>query len=244
MKYRLRSILALIFTAAVALLIFLFFRPAQDNKTSSALNTSATAPSSEHSAAAHVAPKTNAQSPEDNTKAQMRVLEWVELMPPEDLALLEAMTPVDHASMDETELAKDNTPPSKSLKPQGELSRFETAPNEQNRTWKDALVSKRTRAELNQQQIKIAGFIVPLTYNSQQQLTDFFLVPYFGACIHVPPPPPNQIIYVRLPQGMPAPDINIPVWLEGRLKIETLENDLGVSSYSLDAQSVLPYTDE
>lgn len=241
MKYRLRSILALILTAAVALSIFYYSRSVDDNKPTSATTSSAAAGVTPNNSATS---KTSAQTPADNTKAQLRSLEWVELMPPEDLALLESMTPVDHASMDQSELEKDKTAPSKSLKPQGEFSRFETATDEQNRTWKDALVSTRTRAELNQQQIKIAGFVVPLTYNSQQQLTDFFLVPYFGACIHVPPPPPNQIIYVRFAQGIPALDINIPVWLEGRLKIETMQNDLGLSSYSVDAERVWPYTDE
>ena len=82
---------------------------------------------------------------------------------------------------------------------------------------------------------------MPLEYNAEQQLTDFFLVPYFGACIHVPPPPPNQIIYVRIPKGMPLQDIYTPYWVQGALKIETKENDLGVSSYSLDALSVEVY---
>ncbi len=185
-----------------------------------------------------------ATQPETQSPAGPRTLEWEELMHPEDLSLLEAMTPVDHENMSESELAKDQQPRKKSLKPDPSLSQFEQAKNSgepQKRTWKDALVSTRTRPELDKQLIKIPGYIVPLEYNAEQQLTDFFLVPYFGACIHVPPPPPNQIIYVRIPKGMPLQDIYTPYWVQGTLKIETKENDLGVSSYSLDALSVEVY---
>jgi len=197
-----------------------------------------------------VAPQANLPSqhvpPAPAHDSAPRKLEWEELMPAEDLALLEAMEPVDHANMSEVELAKDQQPPSNSLKPSN-LSSFEQPKNDANaqpRTWQDALVSTRTRPELNQQLIKIAGYIVPLEYNAEQQLTVFFLVPYFGACIHVPPPPPNQIIYVRIPKGLPPQEIYTPFWVEGRLSIETQEHDLGVASYSLDASSVEVYQDE
>ncbi|HMW48578.1 MAG TPA: DUF3299 domain-containing protein [Cellvibrionaceae bacterium] len=185
--------------------------------------------------------------PTEQAASAVRTLEWEELMPAEDLALLEAMEPIDHANMSASELAKDEQPRANTLKPAGTISQFEETKqmaDKKNRTWQDALVSTRTRPELNQQKVKIAGYIVPLEYNAEQLLTEFFLVPYFGACIHVPPPPPNQIIYVRLPKGLPPPDIYTPFWLQGTLKIETKENDLGVSSYSLDATSVEAYTEE
>lgn len=192
------------------------------------------------------APAITAQEIKPADANTARKLEWEELMPPEDLALLEAMEPVDHATMSESELAKDQQPRTNSLKANN-ISRFEQPKNDANpqpRTWKDALVSSRTRPELNQQLIKIPGYIVPLEFNAEQQLTAFFLVPYFGACIHVPPPPPNQIIYVRIPKGLPPQEIYTPFWVEGRLNIETKEHDLGVASYSLDASSVEVYQDE
>ena len=182
---------------------------------------------------------------------QPRKLEWEELMPAEDLALLEAMEPIDHATMNQDELKKDLQPRKTQLKPEGNISQFEKTRNSKGnatankkRTWRDALVSTRTRPELNLQKIKIAGYIVPLEFNLKHMLTDFFLVPYFGACIHVPPPPPNQIIYVRIPKGLPAQEIYTPFWVEGTLKIETKHNDLGISSYSLDADGVAAYMDE
>lgn len=59
-----------------------------------------------------------------------------------------------------------------------------------------ALVNRRLDGAI----ISISGFVVSLERNSDDALVDFLLVPYYGACIHVPPPPPNQMIYVKLNQ--------------------------------------------
>ena len=56
--------------------------------------------------------------------------------------------------------------------------------------------SERVRLDLNDKDVRIPGFIVPLEYKESEIVTRFLLVPYFGACIHEPPPPPNQTIYV------------------------------------------------
>ncbi len=55
--------------------------------------------------------------------------------------------------------------------------------------------------KLSETKVKIPGFVVPLVVNDNGVVSEFFLVPYFGACIHVPPPPPNQIVYVKLAGG-------------------------------------------
>ena len=65
--------------------------------------------------------------------------------------------------------------------------------------------------------IRIAGYLLPLEF-SETGDTDFLLVPYVGACIHVPPPPPNQIVFVRLAKKFIAKDLYTPVWVEGPLK--------------------------
>ena len=57
--------------------------------------------------------------------------------------------------------------------------------------------------ELNGQFVKIPGFVVPLE-GTAELTTEFLLVPYFGACIHVPPPPSNQIVYVTFKDGVPV----------------------------------------
>ena len=90
--------------------------------------------------------------------------------------------------------------------------------------------------------IKIPGYIVPVDYNSKGAITSFFLVPYFGACIHVPPPPPNQIIYVRYPTGFSMQALYEPFWITGTLKVETMQSELAESLYTLQGTAIDAYT--
>jgi hypothetical protein len=77
-----------------------------------------------------------------------------------------------------------------------------------------------------------------LESNAKGLSTLFFLVPYPGACIHVPPPPPNQILLVRYPKGIALDDIYAPLWVEGPLQIEKVSNDLADAAYAMDASNV------
>ena len=93
------------------------------------------------------------------------------------------------------------------------------------------------------QKIRMPGFVVPLdaVRNGQRE---FLLVPYFGACIHTPPPPANQIVLVT-----PHPQLNLSktlesmdvIWVEGELKESRTKTASGVSGYSLEAIKVYPY---
>ena len=97
-----------------------------------------------------------------------------------------------------------------------------------------------TNPEMNGALVRIPGFIVPLEEN-KGEVSEFLLVPYFGACIHTPPPPANQILHVRpvTPAKFRAMDT---VWIEGTL--QTVRNDsmMGVSGYHMAARSVTKYT--
>ena len=98
-----------------------------------------------------------------------------------------------------------------------------------------------TNPALNGTEVKIPGFLVPLEENNGQ-VSEFLLVPYFGACIHTPPPPANQIIHVKTSnatKGLRAMDT---IWITG--KLQTLRNDsmMGVSGYHITASSVTKYT--
>jgi hypothetical protein len=104
--------------------------------------------------------------------------------------------------------------------------------------YRDAMFSTNVVEELLGQPSAISGFIVPLELGSEQQLTSFFLVPYFGACIHYPPPPPNQLIYVRVDSHMKIPDINIAYTVTGVLKQGLYEDIVGTSAYQLDLISI------
>ena len=88
----------------------------------------------------------------------------------------------------------------------------------------------------------IPGFIVPTEYNDDKKITSFFLVPYFGACIHLPPPPPNQIIHVRFEEGVSLDDSYEPHMVMGELTSEVTRNNLADSAYSIVAEGVDIYT--
>jgi hypothetical protein len=93
------------------------------------------------------------------------------------------------------------------------------------------------------QKIRMPGFVVPLdaVRNGHRE---FLLVPYFGACIHTPPPPANQIVLVT-----PHPKLNLSkplesmevIWVEGELKDARTTTASGVSGYSLEAVQIYPY---
>jgi uncharacterized protein len=103
------------------------------------------------------------------------------------------------------------------------------------------LQSTDIRKELDKNKVRIAGFVVPVEYDDAGTVTEFFLVPYFGACIHVPPPPPNQIIYVSYKKGLALESITEPYWISGVLKTESKMNEMALSSYTLDAEGVIAY---
>ena len=94
---------------------------------------------------------------------------------------------------------------------------------------------------LDGETIKIPGFIVPLESDEGGLLNEFFLVPYFGACIHVPPPPPNQIVYVTLEDPFNLETMWEPYWIEGTLRTKSHVHAMGASAYSLEGTKVYPY---
>ncbi len=92
--------------------------------------------------------------------------------------------------------------------------------------------------KLNGKTVRISGFVVPL--ESSEQISEFLLVPYFGACIHVPPPPANQIIYIRSDKGISIEKLSYPVRVAGMLKTESTSSDLAESGYSMNAYEIMP----
>jgi len=94
---------------------------------------------------------------------------------------------------------------------------------------------------LDGQKVRMAGYIVPLEADDKGNLTEFFLVPYYGACIHVPPPPPNQIVYVKLEHGVEAPEITDPYGVKGVLRARRTGKDLADSAYVLEQASIAPW---
>ena len=95
--------------------------------------------------------------------------------------------------------------------------------------------------KLDRSPVRIPGFVVPLDNLPNNQVREFFLVPYFGACIHVPPPPPNQIVYVKLTAPVKVGSMYDAVWVSGTMHTEGKSSRLGASAYTLDAVKVEPY---
>ena len=82
-----------------------------------------------------------------------------------------------------------------------------------------------TVAELEGQMIRLPGYVLPLE-SKGKLITEFLLVPYVGACIHTPPPPPNQMLYVVIPEGFENNSMYEPVWVEGKISVQRLQKTL------------------
>lgn len=160
-----------------------------------------------------------------------KTVEWIDLMPKEDLdALLNPpsyVTDVEDGSFEDLISNKLQN---------------STAVDSEDR-YQQALSSTRIIPEMDGQAIRIPGFIVPLEFNDDKMITGFFLVPFFGACIHVPPPPPNQIIFVSYPQGLKLDNLYDPFWISGVLQTSQVENEVATASYSMQMQSSEMYTE-
>ena len=95
--------------------------------------------------------------------------------------------------------------------------------------------------ELDGIRAKIPGFIVPLELAGEGAVKEFLLVPYFGACIHYPPPPPNQIVYVKLKKPVELESAWDPIWVTGELKTQFFESDIGSAGYTMAGQEIEEY---
>ncbi len=92
-------------------------------------------------------------------------------------------------------------------------------------------------AELNGKRVRIGGYVVPLDFDATK-VTEFLLVPFVGACIHVPPPPANQIIYVKSAAGVTLKGEFDPVYVTGTLTTEGQFTGLAETGYSIAADAV------
>jgi hypothetical protein len=110
------------------------------------------------------------------------------------------------------------------------------------------LLQSKTVAELDGVAVRIPGYALPLEF-SQVGITEFLLVPYVGACIHTPPPPANQMVYVTIPEPFVMKNLFEPVWITGTIKTRSTsvalsyvdgQADIAVG-YVLAGASIEPY---
>lgn len=97
---------------------------------------------------------------------------------------------------------------------------------------------------LHGQLVRLPGYLVPLEIEPDQTTREFLLVPYYGACIHVPPPPANQTVHVRHTGGVRLDALWQPYWIEGRLRVERVSSELAVAGYRMEAVRAEPYAYE
>jgi len=112
-------------------------------------------------------------------------------------------------------------------------------------TFEDALASPIMPSgvveELDGTQVKLPGFIVPLEVEDDGKVKEFLLVPYFGACIHYPPPPPNQIVYVIAGKATVLESMWDPVWVTGEIRTKGKSTEMASASYTMQAKSIEVY---
>jgi len=91
--------------------------------------------------------------------------------------------------------------------------------------------------KLDGETVKIPGFIVPLDHIGFG-VTEFMLVPFVGACIHVPPPPPNQLVYVTTDEPWDAMTLWEPVWVTGKIIVKAQTNIWAETGYQISADEI------
>lgn len=146
--------------------------------------------------------------------APAELLNWRDLLPDGELEMLLA-------------LEEGRAPPTL-------MSQFQTRRDEQMGTFNVV-------EDLDGLIVRMPGYILPLDYAERGQAREFLFLPYHGACIHYPPPPPNQIVYLRSAQPVSFSALWEPVWVEGRMEIQRVETDLADAAYAMAVRSVRPY---
>ena len=147
-----------------------------------------------------------------------RDLSWQEMIPPDAPVEVPNMTPLHNLSNMADALAAEAAPAAKQDLPNAPVV-----------------------ATLNGQHIRLPGYIVPLEVSEEGRTTEFLLVPYFGACIHVPPPPSNQIVHVTSKEGVKLDELYQPYWIVGALQVKPSTSELADAGYQMDAQKIVVY---
>lgn len=90
---------------------------------------------------------------------------------------------------------------------------------------------------LDGKKIKIPGFVVPLE-KKDKKISEYLIVPYFGACIHSPPPPANQIIIAYSEKVQSDIEMMATVWTYGTIRVNRATTEWGTSAYRIDVDKI------
>lgn len=146
--------------------------------------------------------------------AGYRELSWDDLMPP-------GWDPMKVFDMRELGSMSDGDPRAREL-----MTKLRQA-------WDNAPV----RQDLQDANVRLSGYVVPLETDGKA-IRQFLLVPYFGACIHVPPPPANQVVHVVLDQPAHGVQVMAAVSVSGRMQVLASSTEYGKASYRIDGRHV------
>jgi len=170
-----------------------------------------------------------AQDKAIEASVEYSTIDWTELIPKDELEALR--NPPDFLSLIEDGSEEDQIDSQLQSKPD---RKPETA-------YEKALVSSNVVSTFDSKNIRLPGFVVPLEFDEDFVVTEFFLVPYFGACLHGPPPPPNQIVFVKHSDGVKLESLQQPFWISGLLTTIGEVNDTAHAAYSMTAKDIEPY---
>lgn len=145
-------------------------------------------------------------------------LTWSEMIPPDAPPEVPNMTPLHDLSKMSDTLSAESAPAAKQDMPNAPVVKA-----------------------LDGQNIRLPGYIVPLEVSEEGRTTDFLLVPYFGACIHVPPPPSNQIVHVKSEVGVKLDELYQPYWIEGAMQVKPSSSELADAGYQMEADKIYLY---
>lgn len=159
-------------------------------------------------------PATRSGAPAAGT--EYRQLNWDELVPP-------GWDPMKAIDMREIASLPDGDP------------RARAALDKLRALWDKAPVRK----ELNNARVRLPGFVVPLKFEGKL-MREFLLVPYFGACVHSPPPPSNQVVHVVLDRPAKVEMMDL-VWVSGRMRVASSSTEMGEAGYRIEGVDVSPY---
>ena len=172
------------------------------------------------------------QEPLTSTQIIALDIGWKDLLPESERDTLAAVSATQSLSMANRQLDEFASQVFSTLEAAGDPA------------YQAALTSTNTTSEYSDRIIRIPGFVVPLSVADGRKIQQFFLVPYFGACLHYPPPPPNQMIFVNAPEPFAMPSLFNPVVIQGKLNVGMFEDLLGTSAYLLDLQQMEAYSGE
>ena len=99
-----------------------------------------------------------------------------------------------------------------------------------------------TLKKLDGKTVRVPGFVVPLD-DATDEGAEFLLVPYYGACVHTPPPPPNQMAFVQM-AGKKSVRLGLfdAIWMEGTLRVKNVDSPYGQVGFEIEGLSMKPYT--